>query len=108
MKKIDSFAFKFFILSFFTSITLNAQVKKSSELSPSEYQKQKVSGNIQNMFPSEFPKEKIIVAKNNKVKEVPKTGLVYTSNKNNRYKALTNGACNYPFSYELLQDYDLL
>lgn len=110
MKKISSIAFKFFLLTLFTGINSNAQVKKSSELSPSEYQKQKISGNIQNLFPSEFPKEKIIVSKNNKVKEVPKTGLVYTSNKNNRYKALTNGACNYPFAYEppvLVPDTDL-
>ena len=31
-----------------------AQSKKSTDLTPSEYQKQKVAGNLPNLFPKEF------------------------------------------------------
>lgn len=90
----------------------NSQNKKLEQLTEEEYQKQKAAGNLPVLYPSQFPKDKIVISKNNKVKEVPKTGLVYTSNKNPLYKtkALTSANCNYVFGYEppiLVPDTDL-
>ena len=93
--------FALVIISMFVNFSANAQIKKSSQLSADEYQKQKELGNLPKMFPKEFPTSKIVVAKNNKpAKEVSKIGLVHTSNKSSRYKSLTNSNCNYVFGYE--------
>ena len=113
MRKINKLIALVTFSVFFTFNT-QAQVKKSSQLNASEYQKQKLAGNLPTMFPNEFPNElpnsKIVVAKNNKSKELPKTGLVHTSNKAKSYQALTSGACDYSFGYEppiLTPDTDL-
>jgi gliding motility-associated-like protein len=106
---------KYFLLivsGIFFFVNSNAQNKKFEQLTEEEYQKHKAAGNLPVLYPKQFPKDKIIISKNNKVKEVPKTGLVYTSNKSSIYKtkALTNSNCNYVFGYEppiLVPDTDL-
>jgi|GEM_PF-2025878 len=104
MKKTSLLALLSFIFAVGVSSNASAQAQKSSELTPSEYQKQKVSGNLQNLFPKEFLKDasnpQPLIIKNGKSVAIPKAGVAKTTNKNPNFQAITTGNCNNSYAYE--------